>query len=116
MATISTLVLLCGTAFYFQSFRTETSFTQRLLIFLAIGFLLAITFAIGSQVANPFLHLAVNSVITGMVLSLIFILLVAHEIVALFIDIVTQTKNQRKAHSIFIRCQLSTLLIYLHPI
>lgn len=97
VATISILVLLCGTAFYFQSFRTETTFTGRLLTFLAIGLLLSLTFAFGSQVANPFLHLAVNGITAGMVLGIVFILSVAHEIVASFIDIVTQTKNPSKS-------------------
>ncbi|UXE67116.1 MAG: hypothetical protein KA713_00485 [Chryseotalea sp. WA131a] len=97
IATISILVLLCGTAFYFQSFRTETTFAVRLVTFLAIGLLLALTFAVGSQVANPFLHLAVNGITAGMVLGIVFILLVAHEIVASFIDIVTQTKNPSKS-------------------
>lgn len=97
VTTISILVLLCGTAFFFQSFRTETAFTVRLLTFLGIGLLLALTFAFGSQVANPFLHLAVNGITAGMVLGIVFILLVAHEIVASFIDIVTQTKNPIKS-------------------
>ena len=97
VGTISILVLLCGTALYFQSFRTETTFTVRLLTFLGIGLLLTLTFAVGSQVANPFLHLAVNGITAGMVLGIVFILLVAHEIVASFIDIVTQTKNPSKS-------------------
>ncbi|HLZ15698.1 MAG TPA: hypothetical protein VKQ08_01610, partial [Cyclobacteriaceae bacterium] len=50
-----------------------------------------------SQAAAPFLHLAVNGLIAGIILCVIFILMVSHEIVASFVTIATQRLKSSKS-------------------
>ena len=101
--TIITLVLVGGLAYYFQSFRTETTFATRLLTFLSLVILLSVLFLFSSKVQQPFMHVAVNGLVAGMVLCIVFIGLVAHEIVALFITIVTKsTKPSKSALHFFV--------------
>ena len=101
--TIITLVLVGGLAYYFQSFRTETTFAIRLLTFLSLVILLSVLFLFSSKVQQPFMHVAVNGLVAGMVLCIVFIGLVAHEIVALFITIVTKsTKPSKSALHFFV--------------
>jgi hypothetical protein len=97
--TTSIFVLLayCGTAFYFQSFRTHTSFNQRLSVFIIITAIVGIVFFSASRVANPFLHLAANGLLSGMVFTVIFIFMVAHEIIAAFIPVVTKNPKPTKS-------------------
>jgi Tfp pilus assembly protein PilF len=97
IATVIALLLYGGTAFYFQSFRTHTTFNQRLIAFILLTTLLGVLSFTTSQVAHPFLHLAANGLIAGMVLTIIFIFMVAHEIVASFIFIVTKSAKPTKS-------------------
>src|SRR6478736_7299463 len=65
--TIIVVLLFGGLAFYFNSFRKETAFIQRLLIFLMlIVAIAAISFFFG-RTASPFLHLAVNGLVAGII-------------------------------------------------
>ncbi|MFM9838923.1 MAG: tetratricopeptide repeat protein [Cyclobacteriaceae bacterium] len=97
IATIISLLLYGAAAFYFQSFRTHTTFNLRLVVFASLTIALGILFFTTSKVAHPFLHLAANGLITGMVLTIIFIFMVAHEIVASFIFIVTKNPKPSKS-------------------
>ncbi len=97
IATIISLLIYGSTAFYFQSFRTLTTFNQRLLVFVLLTIALAILLLTASNVEQPFLHLAANGLIAGMVLTIVFIFMVAHEIVASFIFIVTKNPKPSKS-------------------
>ncbi len=97
IATIISLLIYGGTAFYFQSFRTHTTFNQRLIVFALLTSALGILFLTASRVTQPFLHLAANGLIAGMVFTIIFIFMVAHEIVASFIFIVTKNPKPSKS-------------------
>ncbi|MCX8490077.1 MAG: hypothetical protein ORN54_03315, partial [Cyclobacteriaceae bacterium] len=46
---------------------------------------------------SPFVHLAVNGLTTGIVMSVVFIAMVAHELVALFVTIVTNSKKPTRS-------------------
>src|SRR6185369_9150512 len=50
-----------------------------------------------SHAASPFLHLAVNGLVAGIILCLIFILMVAHEVIAVFVTITTQSIKSSKS-------------------
>jgi len=95
--TIVVVLLFGGLAFYFNAFRKEATFIQRLLIFLSLMLLVAAVSFFFSHVASPFLHLAVNGLIAGIILCLIFILMVAHEIIASFVTITTQSLKSSKS-------------------
>ncbi len=95
--TVAFVLLFGGLAFYFHSFRKEATFVQRLLIFLVLIILVAIVLFYFSRATSPFLHLAVNGLITGIILTVIFILMVAHEIIAAFVFITTQSAKSSKS-------------------
>lgn len=95
--TVSAVLLFGGLAFYFHAFRKDSSVIQRLLFFLALLAMTAITIYFSGRVAAPFLHLAVNGLTTGIILCLIFILMVSHEIVAAFVTITTQNMKSSRS-------------------
>jgi Tfp pilus assembly protein PilF len=114
MGTIVVILLYGIPAYYFQSFRTECTFNFRLMIFAVSTIVLAISVSLVSRVPSPFLHLAVNGLTTGMVMSIIFILMISHEIAASFVSIVTSVQKPRRtaAHYYIISAiYLSNLLI-----
>lgn len=82
--------LYIATGFYFNSFKTEATFQKRVLFFLAITIIVGCVIGFGGQVKDPLLHVAVNCLVPGMILSALFLILVAHEIIASFIWIVSQ--------------------------
>ena len=91
------VVLFGGTAYFFQSIRTPHSFNFRLSVFTGIAIVIAIITFLFSHITEPFLHLAANVLTIGVVMSLFFILMVAHEIVASFVSIVTNSRNATKS-------------------
>lgn len=100
--TIVTLTLYIIPSFYFQFFRPTTSFLIRLITFTAITLLIAILIVTFSTIALPMLHLSVTGIAAGMVISVIFIFTVAHEILASFVYVVSQSTRQRKSLNHFL--------------
>ncbi len=100
--TISVLALYCLPSFYFQFFKSATSFKVRLLVFFFITLLVGITIVSFATVPMPLLHLSVTGVAAGIVISIIFILMVAHEIIASFVFIVSQSSRQSKSLNHFL--------------
>jgi len=95
--TILVVLFFDGLAFYFHAFRKETTFIQRLLTFLVLIIAIAAGSFFFSHTASPFLHLAVNGLVAGIILCLIFILMVAHEVIAGFVTITTQSMKSSKS-------------------
>lgn len=95
--TFAMIAVLAGIAFYFHSLRSEAAFWLRWMVFEGVGILFCMVCMFGSNVGQPLLQLSANSIITGTVLALLFVLFVSHEIIALFVDIVTQTKKPSKS-------------------
>ncbi len=91
------ILLYAGTAYYFQSIQRHASFHFRLALFTAITILVGATLFFFSQVEQPFLHLAANSLLTAVAMCIVFILMVSHEIVALFVLIVSGSRNTSKS-------------------
>ncbi|MCB0488539.1 MAG: hypothetical protein R2820_10080 [Cyclobacteriaceae bacterium] len=118
--TIITLACYIIPSFYFQFFRSSTTFRVRLLIFSVITALLAIVTSFFSGVDYPFLHLSVTGVTAGIVLSVIFILMVAHEILASFVFVASQASAQSKSLNHFLIISViymaNLALAYLHKI
>jgi Flp pilus assembly protein TadD len=102
-------LLVIVPVYYFHSFKTDTSLPFR------IGFSFILTLVIGalmyffSRAGEPLLHVAVNGLIAGMIISTLFMLLIAHEIIAFFLWIVSQSGTQGKSFQHFLF--LSTIYI-----
>jgi hypothetical protein len=77
-------------AFYFNRIRPTTPFVIRLLIFTIITCLVGVAIGFFSTEPLPFYHLVLTSFTATLVISLIFMILVAHEIFAVFVYIASQ--------------------------
>jgi hypothetical protein len=116
--TISTIILFVTLSFYFNSINRTASFTKRLSSFLVLASLLGVLIYFFSGVPYPFLHLAVTGYIPGLILSIIFIIMVAHEILASFIYLTSQgatsTKSLRHFSIISVIYMANLFLAYFH--
>ena len=112
----STLLL----SFYFNSFYSKASFILRLISFITLFLLLAIAIGYLSKMAHPFLFIASNSLIPMMMLTVVFLFIIAHEIMASFIYILTRTGSGSKNHVHFLVISavylLNLVIVYLHHI
>ncbi len=116
--TIVALVMFCGPAYYFRSFRPETSFLVRWLTFFALTVVSGVIIYLFSAVPYPMLHLSVTAYIPALVISFIFAVMIAHETFAGFVQIADQrVKNGFRDFLIISIIWLINLLItYLHEI
>ena len=85
-------------AFYFSQIKTSISFIKRLGTFVAITVLLGLIIFFFAGVDYPFYHLTVNGYIPALVLTIVFIIMVAHEILASFVFIVGQGSSKSLQH------------------
>jgi len=95
--TICALIIYGGISFYFQAINSSVSFLKRLMTFLSLTILIAFTFYFFSLTPQPFLHLAANGIAISIVLSIVFIFMVAIEIPASFILIITRSIRPTKS-------------------
>jgi Flp pilus assembly protein TadD len=116
--TIGILIVYVPTSFYFNSFRSSASFTVRLGTFLLITTVLGILLYFLAGVPYPFLHLSVTGYIPGMILSVIFMIMIAHEILASFIYLTSQGSTSSKSlmhFSIISAIYIANLILaYMH--
>ena len=83
-------------AFYFQSFHKSASLALRLASFIVLTLIIALVIGLISPITFPFLQLAASGISFGLIITMLFMIMVAHEIVAGFTWIVGQRKNNAK--------------------
>jgi hypothetical protein len=112
------ITLFALVAFYLNTLRSSTPFLARVLVFTTLTLLVAACFYFFSQVDYPFLHLATSAYVPGLILSVIFILMVAHEIMAGFIYVTSSGTSSSKSLRHFMVITViylgNLLLAYLH--
>lgn len=91
LGLIIALVLFLPASYFFNSIKPATSFLIRLATFSVLTIILALIIALFSEVDTPFLYLATYGIANPLIISLIFILIVAHEIIAAFIYLLTSS-------------------------
>ncbi|WP_222931401.1 tetratricopeptide repeat protein [Xanthovirga aplysinae] len=109
-----------GASFYFHSFKKEASLKVRLVIFslltVLMGFLIQF---FCKEISYPFLSLAVHSIPAAVFLSIIFIIIIAPEIVRGFLHLITYSGsgqgvgNDRHFMLITLVYLINVLFIYL---
>ncbi len=118
--TMLTLIAYCIPSFYFQFFKSTISFKNRLLVFAIITLLIGALIVQFATVTFPLLHLSVTGVAAGICISIVFILMVAHEILASFVYIASQSERQTKSlnHFLIISAvyMINLALAYAHKI
>ncbi len=94
--TIVFLALFLGITVYYQYIRAAASFLQRVSTFAIAALLAGLIIAQFSQELQPLRYFAINTMPAAIVMLLVFIILVAHEIMAGFVSLVGQgTRNSK---------------------
>ncbi|MCW5910023.1 MAG: hypothetical protein KIT62_03055 [Cyclobacteriaceae bacterium] len=88
------LIALC---YYFHAFGAHISFFKRLISILVVFALAGTGIAFLAQAPVPFLHLSANTYTAGVALTIVFILMIGHEIPALFVNLITRGNRQSKS-------------------
>jgi hypothetical protein len=95
--TAGILLLYLLAASYFHLFGAAAGLGTRILTFLAITIAVGVVLNYSSKILNPVAHLAANGLIAGIMMAVIFLFMVAHEILAAGIVIVTSSVNRSKS-------------------
>ena len=108
-----TLAVFGGTAVYFNMIRPGIDVARRAIVFTGLMLLLAVVIAVGSNVEYPFMHVAVTAYPAAIIITILFILLVSHEILAGFISILSRSGTGPRVQHFLILCgiYLGNLLV-----
>jgi hypothetical protein len=109
------LALFILPAYYFHAIETNIKFSLRLLAMLVASVVLLIIIAFFAGTQKPFLVFAGYGLFAPVLLSILFILLVAHEIVGFFLNIITSNNNELSKNSSihFVVISIAYLLLIL---
>jgi tetratricopeptide (TPR) repeat protein len=115
---IGVLLLFAGGCFYFNRFGRSVPFASRLLYFSVVTLVVGVCIGFFSSVELPLYHLTLTGYTPGLVLAVLFIILVAHEVFASFIYMVSQgaTKSLRHLSIISFIYFLYLLITCLHEL
>jgi hypothetical protein len=92
------LTVFISVSFYFKSFRPATGFTHRMMMFLALSAITGLMIFFFSGVPYPLLHLSVTAYLPSLILCILFIIMVAHEILVSFVYISSQGTSKSLQH------------------
>jgi hypothetical protein len=96
------LVIFLATSYYFKSFSSATGFPARFFSFLGIAVVCGVVIHFFAAIAYPILHIAVTAYLPALILSILFILMVAHEILVSFVFIASQGTSKSLRHFLVI--------------
>jgi Flp pilus assembly protein TadD len=102
LVSAGVLALYVVPSFIFNQFRPATPFVIRLIVFATVTIILVAAIKLLSTVEYPFYHLYLTSFTGTLVISMLFIILVAHEIIAGFVYMVTQGTSKSLFHLLII--------------
>lgn len=116
--SIIVLVLFISVSYYFNGFRTATGFGLRLTSFVIITGVLATVIGMHAEVPYPFLHLVTTAYLPALMLTILFTLMVAHEILVSFVSIAGQGTSKSLRHFSIISSiyMVNVLITCLHEI
>lgn len=95
---IIVLILFIALSFYFKSFRPATGFQPRLISFITLAFIWSVIIHFFSTIAYPMLHLVATAYLPAFILSVLFMVMVAHEILVSFVYISSQGTSRSVKH------------------
>lgn len=111
---VTLIVIVLGTALYFQFGNKAASFLQRVLAFLILSLLVGLVLLKFSNVPQPLRYFAVNTLPSSIVLLLIFVIMVAHEIIASFVTLVGKgTRNSKSLRHYFLISSIYLINIWM---
>ena len=95
--TVIVLVMYIPLSFYLHAFNTSVTFITRIALFSLITLFVGIGLISFAQAPLPAYQLAASGYIAAIILCVVFILTVSHEILALFINLVSRGTKQTKS-------------------
>lgn len=95
---VAAIALYLLPAFFFNQVKPLTPFAIRLAFFSAITLVIALALAFASRESYPFYHLVLTSFTGTLLLSAIFMILVAHDIFGAFVYITSQGTTRSIQH------------------
>jgi hypothetical protein len=95
---VAVLVLYISLSFYFKSFRSAAGFGSRVLAFTALSTVCGLIIFYFSEIPFPLLHLVVTGYLPALIISALFIIMVAHEILVSFVYISSQGTTRSLKH------------------
>lgn len=95
---IAVLLIFIVLSFYFKSFRSSAGFGTRIVSFTGLAAFCGIVIGNFAAVPHPLLHLAVTAYVPALILTALFILMVAHEILVSFVYISSQGTSKSLQH------------------
>lgn len=110
LTTLATVCVYVALSFYFNAFYTSASFTLRFIYFTLLTAVLGMFIHFFATVEFPFLYLSVSGYIPGLIISVLFILMIAHEIVASFVFLTSQSSTSSKSLTHFMIISLIYLV------
>jgi predicted Zn-dependent protease len=91
---IGLVIIYGGLSYYFKAFRENLSFQLRLSAFLIITLILGLAlYHLSNDVQAPFFYISNYGIPTAIVLSLLFIMLTAYDVIQGFFYLLTSSKN-----------------------
>ena len=87
-------------SYYYQSINSGILFSTRLLFFSLITTVLGLLIYFGSSVDYPFLQFAAHAYVAPVILSILFILMIGHQILTGFIYLITKNNNAYSKNSL----------------
>jgi len=111
-AIIAVLILYCAPSFYFNRFNTDVPFLKRLAVFTGITALLAIIIYFFAETPVPFFQMGMAAYTAALIVSVLFIIMIAGDIVAGFVYITTSHGSRSMRH-LFIICGIYIINLFI---
>lgn len=115
--TMVLIVLYAGLSYFFHAFRPDINIFKRFLSFFLISILLIFGILYSTKVNTPFLLLASYRTAGAMILSVVFIFMIAYEIVQGFLVLTTSSKSPQALKNFLLISLIylaNVLLVFLH--
>jgi hypothetical protein len=111
-ALIIILGLYLSAGYYFREFKPDIPIFKRFLVFMVISVIISVIFHLYAGVERPFMYLANNGIYAPLIISMVFILSVAHEIIYGFLFLTTSANTAGSKHSLTHFIFISLLYIF----
>jgi hypothetical protein len=92
-ALIIVLTLYLSAGYYFKEINADISILRRFVVFCTLSFLTAILFFKYAEVNDPFLFIANYGILAPIIITTLFIVFVAHEIIFGFLHLITNSNT-----------------------
>lgn len=107
------IVSVMGVLFLFQFYQTSASFLQRFLTFIGLFGLVGVVIVVASPLIDPLRLLAANTLNTALIITLAFIILIAHQLMASFVSLATASSRTNALKQYFLLATIYLLNLWL---